>query len=92
MDSATDASASVGTDEGGAAPDAGGATTCDPRKVLCRAAPPTCGTGMVPSVLGSCYGPCVPIEQCTCAEAAACPDSNQYTCHMNVGQCGPYVN
>jgi hypothetical protein len=64
---------------------------CDPRKVLCKIATPDCPFGYVPSVSGSCYGPCVPVDSCVCSGPEQCPDSNQYTCHMSAGRCGPYV-
>lgn len=66
--------------------------SCDPRAVLCRRAPPKCPAGQVPSVEGSCYGDCVPVEQCGCREAEECPLPDQYTCHRNDSLCGPYVN
>jgi hypothetical protein len=66
-------------------------TDCDPRKVTCKIALPVCAEGEVPSVSGTCYGPCVAVESCACAEAAACPDANQYTCHMFAQHCGPYL-
>jgi hypothetical protein len=40
---------------------------CDVSQVLCRRAV-QCDEGTVPTVLGSCYGPCVPADQCTPAE------------------------
>lgn len=83
--SATDA----GNGSGGAGD---GGTSCDPRKALCRSLPPTCAAGQVPSIDGSCWGPCVPIATCTCTSAADCPDANQYTCHLSRGVCDYYVN
>jgi hypothetical protein len=41
---------------------------CDLSQVLCRRAEPECAAGEVPTVLGSCYGPCVPADQCKPAE------------------------
>jgi hypothetical protein len=64
---------------------------CDPRKVLCKIVQPSCPAGQVPSVSGSCYGSCVSIDTCACGAPAQCPDSNQYTCFMSAGHCGPYV-
>jgi hypothetical protein len=77
--------AATGADGGSAASD------CDPRKILCKRVPPSCPDGQVPSVEGSCYGACVPIESCACSAPAACPSSNTYTCHMSAQRCGPYV-
>jgi hypothetical protein len=72
--------------------DAGsGPVSCDPRKVLCRRAAPTCPQGQLPSVDGSCYGPCVPADSCVCGSAAECPDPDHYICHMSQMRCGPYV-
>lgn len=70
----------------------GGAVSCDPRAVLCRRAPPKCAGGQVPSVVGSCFGDCVPVEQCQCSDAPECPQPDVYTCHRSAKHCGPYVN
>jgi hypothetical protein len=67
-------------------------TSCDRRKLLCRRAEPVCPEGQVASIVGSCYGPCVKLEECSCSEAAACPMPEQYTCHMSAHHCGPYVD
>ncbi len=78
--------------KGECAPQGGASVSCDPRAVLCRRGTPKCAGGQVPSVVGSCYGDCVPVEQCACSEAAACPLPDEYTCHLSAGHCGPYVN
>ena len=65
--------------------------SCDPRKILCKRAVPECPQMQVPSVDGSCYGDCVPVEQCPCSGPAECPDSDHYTCHMSAAHCGPYL-
>jgi hypothetical protein len=65
--------------------------SCDRRNLLCKRAEPVCPTGQVVSIEGSCFGPCVNIEQCSCKEAAACPAPETYTCHMSRGVCGPFV-
>jgi hypothetical protein len=65
--------------------------SCDRRSVLCRRAEPACPAGQVAAVEGSCWGACVNVEQCSCKEAAACPNADQYTCHLARGVCGPYV-
>lgn len=69
----------------------GGAIDCDPRKIVCKRAAPTCGQFEVPSVDGACFGPCVGIEKCPCTGPDQCPDSNQYTCHMSAKHCTPYL-
>jgi hypothetical protein len=86
---------SGGADGAGAPSAAGGGPAglvdCDPRKILCRIAPPDCGPMSVPSVQGTCYGPCVAIDTCACSSAAECPDELQYTCWSRT-HCGPYVH
>jgi hypothetical protein len=68
--------------------------SCDARTgmVTCKRAPPSCPQGQVPAVVDSCWGECVPIEQCVCTEADACPERETYVCHMGARRCGPYVN
>jgi hypothetical protein len=46
---------------------------CDPGKIMCRAATPNCPVGYVPSVVGTCYGPCVRLQECTCKTSDQCP-------------------
>jgi hypothetical protein len=75
----------------GAGGAASGRVSCDPRSVLCRRAPPICDEGEVPSVVGRCYGECVPIEQCGCTGPEACPFPETYTCFLDRQHCGPYV-
>ena len=65
--------------------------SCDPAKILCKRVAPQCPEGQVPSVSGSCYGPCVPVETCECGQASECPNHDKYTCHMSARHCGPYV-
>jgi hypothetical protein len=65
--------------------------SCDPAKILCKLAVPECPEGQVPSVSGSCYGPCVRVETCPCTQASECPNHDSYTCHMSAAHCGPYV-
>lgn len=63
---------------------------CDLRKVTCRVAQPICPENQVPSVDGSCFGACVPIESCACSVAQDCPFEERYTCWQRK-HCGPYV-
>jgi hypothetical protein len=65
-------------------------TTCG--AVLCKRAEPVCPEGQMASVEGTCYGPCVPVEQCVCDGPEDCRLSDKYTCHRSAGHCGPYVN
>ena len=62
--------------------------SCSPQMILCRRAPPVCPDGQVPSVEGTCYGPCVPIGDCICQAPGDCPNANDYTCRPQ-GRCGP---
>jgi len=77
------------------APDAGtsndGGVRCLPTRLTCRVAEPSCGDFEVPSYVGNCYGPCVPIGDCPCAAPDDCPDRNQYTCVQTTGRCSPYL-
>jgi hypothetical protein len=87
-------SAAGGYADAGAAPEGGsphqGLVDCDARKIVCKRLAPPCDAMQVPSVEGTCYGECVPIDRCACALAAECPDNDQYTCWMSK-HCGPYV-
>ena len=58
-------------------------------EVLCRMAPPVCQMGFVPSVVGTCWGPCVPAEECASVrDCAACTDPLDI-CVTYVTQLGP---
>jgi len=93
----TPSAGAAGTPSAGAAGmnTSGGASTstvdCDPRKIVCKRVAPDCAGDQVPSVEGSCYGPCVDIDRCACIEAASCPEQERFTCHMNRKLCGPYL-
>ncbi|HRC58328.1 MAG TPA: hypothetical protein PKU97_20530, partial [Kofleriaceae bacterium] len=71
-------------------PETSGLLDCDPGKIMCRRMAPACPQGQVPSVSGSCYGPCVAIERCACSAAAQCPQPDQHTCWREQ-HCGPFV-
>lgn len=76
----------------GTAPFPGGGVFCDHRAVRCRVAEPDCGEGSVASVdpeVG-CYGPCVDIRECGCAEAQDCPKQGIYTCWGTDDRCNYY--
>lgn len=56
--------------------------SCDTTQVMCKAATPKCDPGFVPSVKGTCWGPCIPIGDCArvpdcsfCAKGEVCVDS-----------------
>ena len=51
-------------DDGLAPPECCAPYDCDPAHVSCRAMPPACEPGMVPSVVADCWGPCVPEPLC----------------------------
>ena len=57
---------------------------CDLTQITCKVPEPVCGPGQVPSVKGSCYGPCVPAQQCSHATAcSSCPANT--VCVANAG-------
>jgi hypothetical protein len=62
------ARASVSVESTGPCP-----TRCDPDLVVCASPRPRCLLGQVPSVVAGCWGPCVPIEECTCTTVDDCP-------------------
>jgi hypothetical protein len=73
-------------------PRKGVAYDCNVSSVACDRLPPECPPGQTASASdGSCYGPCVPIEQCKCSPdvPADCPED--YVCWRFAGHCGPYV-
>lgn len=67
--------------------------SCDARVVTCDRIPPMCGVGEAPSVMGTCWGPCIPATMCTCSTAEECPAIRGYseTCHTGRGFCGPFL-
>ncbi len=87
---------SAGAPAGGAAGEGGassldGAVCVAPDGPFCMMMPPECATGEVPSVVGMCWGECVPIGDCACEGPEDCPEPGQYTCHNYIGRCGPFV-
>lgn len=63
--SVTGGAAGTGGNTGGIGNTGGGTgIPCNPGDVLCDGPTPTCPEGQVPSVQGSCWGPCVPILDC----------------------------
>jgi hypothetical protein len=59
----------------------GDGVNCDPGDVRCTQQEPDCGTGKVASVVGGCYGPCVPITSCRCVFPFECPQRDKYDCN-----------
>lgn len=85
------AQAGMSVDHEGECEGAEGGYDCNLDGVACFIAVPQCEEGQVPSVDGSCFGPCVPIEQCACNGPEDCPNEEQYTCWLSAGHCGPYT-
>jgi hypothetical protein len=59
----------------------GDGVNCDPQDVRCKQTEPDCGAGRVASVVGGCYGPCVPITSCRCVFPFECPQRDKYDCN-----------
>lgn len=77
------------------ATDAGTNLSCSPASVNCRMLPPMCRSGEVPSVVGTCWGPCVSFDACA---PIACTAENSSTvcpmntvCHNTTRRCGPFL-
>jgi hypothetical protein len=87
---AGDGAAGDGAAGDGAAGNSTQLVDCDPGNVVCKSMAPTCDGMEVPSVAGTCWGPCVRIERCACASADECPEPEQYTCWSSE-HCGPFV-
>jgi hypothetical protein len=83
-------SSDAGEPSSGGGGNSDGFVDCDTRKVMCKIAVPECPLNEAPSVVGTCYGPCVRIDHCACETAAECPNPNEYTCWMQQ-HCGPFV-
>ena len=58
----------------------GDGVNCDRNDVRCIQPEPDCGPGRVASVVGTCFGPCVPITSCRCMFQFECPQNDLYTC------------
>ena len=75
--------------------DAGARLNCDPSTVTCRALPPMCPSGQVPSIDGPCWGPCVPFSDCApipCEPGGSSTQCPQDTvCHGTTRTCGPFL-
>lgn len=55
-----------------------GVANCDQHQARCDAPPPACPPGRAPSIVGGCWGPCVPFEYC--APIACDPISPRTNC------------
>jgi hypothetical protein len=65
----------------------GDGSNCDEHDVRCTQPPPDCGPDKVPSVVGTCYGPCVDITECRCVFSFECPKRDLYSCRADL-RCG----
>ena len=66
-------------------------SNCDPEDVRCSATVPSCPQGQYASVVGGCYGPCVPITSCRCEGSYQCPEPAKNGCDPR-GACKPYAS
>jgi len=89
----TDAGPSVDTGTGDTDAGGDGLYDCDPSHTTCRAIPPMCPSGQVPSVEGECWGMCVPFVDCRPIECdptamfPRCPDGT--ACDADSARCIP---
>lgn len=65
---------------------------CDTRVVTCDAAEPQCAPGETASVVGTCYGPCVPADQCATVTSCDDCDLTSQVCVSETTQLGPMVH
>jgi hypothetical protein len=61
---------------------------CTDTYVECADPKPTCASGQAPSVIGACWGPCVPDTSCRCLYHWMCPNLDVNTCLPDY-HCGP---
>jgi hypothetical protein len=63
---------------------------CDLDDVLCESLPPACDEGETPTVVGICWGECIPADECRCRTFDDCPSITGYSevCY-SAGHCGP---
>lgn len=67
--------------------DLGAPVACDPINVSCRAQPPGCKLGWIPSVVNGCWGTCVPVERCSDVPARPDCDKSTVTCKRVEPRC-----
>jgi hypothetical protein len=58
--------------------------SCDSKEVTCETVTPACEEGTIPSVLGTCWGPCLPPTECS--EVTSCADCADSVCVENETQ------
>jgi hypothetical protein len=62
---------------------------CDASKVTCKVAQPACQAGEVPSVNGTCWGPCIAATECSVVTNCSDCDAASEACVRYVTQLGP---
>jgi hypothetical protein len=61
------------------------ARSCDLSEVECKQAQPQCSAGTIPSVQGTCFGPCLPPTECS--KVTSCTDcASEDVCVLNEAQ------
>jgi hypothetical protein len=64
--------------------------SCDSSQVTCKAAKPECAAGQMPSVVDSCWGPCIEVGQCRdVTDCSDCPSGT--VCVTNNDSPGAFV-
>lgn len=53
---------------------------CDPGNVMCLSPQPECGEGMVPMVVGNCWGACVDASDCAAVASCDVCDKDRHVC------------
>ncbi|HWA70721.1 MAG TPA: hypothetical protein VG937_00230 [Polyangiaceae bacterium] len=65
--------------------------SCTKDMIECSDPQPDCPAGQEPSVVGTCWGPCVPLASCRCLYHWMCPHLEVNTCLADY-RCGPNPN
>jgi hypothetical protein len=66
------------------------ARSCTPTAVSCDAATPACEAGQLPSVKGSCWGPCLPVGECSDVPSCKPCEEAGLKCVTNEAQLSSY--
>ncbi|MFZ5891099.1 MAG: hypothetical protein ACOY0T_08610 [Myxococcota bacterium] len=63
--------------------------SCNTNRAMCEAEPPTCAAGKVPSIDNGCWGPCIPVGECS--QVTSCKDCEAagLVCVTDQLQAGP---